>query len=232
MPLDLVGKSETSHTKRGTQFNVALNWDMLNPDHVSTHTSDQSKLNVTKVFGSQQEHFAILQCFKLDQARGLLLEDVVDSLPAIEPVDQEASSRNPTPHSAASNHRLSTIPEETSSHQISNEAEILFMKHFADSPKEDANLLLELCELAVNEDPSTFDVIPFEPDAAVNFCAESEDPFDPAQFVAHKQREFPDTLERDSVGSFVETFVDPEISQYFMDGLSQNVCLSMKTYLN
>jgi len=218
--------------KKGTQFNVALNWDMLNPDHVSTHTSDQSKLNVTKVFGSQQEHFAILQCFKLDQARGLLLEDVVDSLPTREPVDQEASSRNPTPHSAASNHRLSTIPEETSSHQISNEAEILFMKHFADSPKEDASLLLELCELAVNEDPSTFDVIPFEPDAAVNFCAESEDPFDPAQFVAHKQREFPDTLERDSVGSFVETFVDPEISQYFMDGLSQNVCLSMKIYLN
>lgn len=115
----------------GPQFNITFNWDITNPDRMSAYTAETAKFNVNDIFGQQEPHFAIMQCFCLDQSHGIIMEEIVDSLPIREPVRQDRSSHAQSLNDGYSA-RLSTTPEEhTESNRASSEAEILFLQHFA-----------------------------------------------------------------------------------------------------
>ena len=172
----------------------------------------------------------MMQCLTHDQTHGLLFDDVIDSLPAGETVEND---RTPPSLSEVSDHRLSTIPEETSrpsSSRTSTEAQVLFMQHFAHASKDDAAELLELCEYAVNEDPSTYEIAPFDSENTM-FCDDHEEPFDLESHLMFEQAEHCDAAEVDSTGKYIETFVEPDIAPYFADNLSVKSKLLLQIYL-
>ena len=224
----------------GPQFNVIFNWDTLNPDRMSTFVSESAKLNVSQTFGPQEPHFAIMQCFCLDQSHGISMEEIVDNLPLREPVGQDRHAQAPSLSDNRSA-RLSTIPEEgTNSNSVSAEAEILFLQHFADADKEDVRILLELCEIAVNEDSSTFDIQSYSRnEEPIYFTEVDHDNFEFETYLTLKDKQHPCTLQHDSSGPFLELEVDSSLAACFVDQPSFQVApqlqegdsLNLKLYL-
>ena len=216
---------------RGPQPNIILNWDMANPDHISAHTSENSKANVTQIFGQQHPHFAILQCLNGEFSAGMLLEDVVEPLNSYDLIRSDRSSQPASENPVHS--RLSTIPEEThvtNSQAVNSEAEILFAHSFPNAMKEDKLLLLSLCVDAVNESPETSELEKYGIDPNLMRYLEPENPEEEIHEIDLDQRW--DTVERDASGAYVAITIEASMSPCFDQPVSDSEELIIKMYLS
>ena len=213
----------------GPQINIVFNWDMQNPDHMSLYQSDHAKVHISKVFGEQQPHFAVMQCFRLDHTHDFSLEDVVDTLPIREPAETD-EHRAPSGHGSPAS-RLSTIQEENTNSQVSSEAEVLFLQHFDGAPKEYSQLLLELCEIAIKEDPETQYLDEFSFESPFPPVEQETNPFDFEVHLALSEMTHPDSLEYDAEGPHLELQIDPELSIFFSEREHANQPLLVRMYL-
>ena len=215
----------------GPQNNVTINWDMSNPDNLSFHVSESTKVKTNKIFAQQEAHYATMQCIKESLSSGMLFDDLIENQVYTNPHDRDnpnISRSNQDPLSPRSNQRLSTISEETVSDHMSAAAEALYMRCFADAPAQDADCLMELCHAAVNEEEIS-EILPYDENRDI-FFIESHDecstwPEDLDQIV-------PSEPEADRLGPYLEVIIESPMSKLFASTDCNDSDLLMKVYLN